>query len=77
MSTALQFQKKVLGRAFHHNKTVVEKTGGKKDPELCHVTPPTAIFLSDPVALKHIFQTFYLVYASDGIRISEHLVFAS
>ena len=34
MSTALQSQKKVLGRAFHHNKTVVEKTGGEKTQSL-------------------------------------------
>ena len=50
---------------------------GKKDPELCYVTPPAAISLSDTVALTHIFQTFYLVYASDCTRIFEHLVFAS
>lgn len=30
MSIALQSQKKVTGRALHHDKTVVEKTGRKK-----------------------------------------------
>lgn len=72
----MQSQKKVLGRAFHQNKTVVEKTGGEKRPRALSCDT-TGCHFSVTVALKHIFQTFYLVYASDCIRIFEHLVFAS